>query len=207
MKVLNLYAGIGGNRKLWRGVDVVAVENNKHVAAIYQEFFPDDFVLVMDAHKYLLDHHKEFDFIWSSPPCPTHTVFNFLNNIREEQGIQPKYPDMKLYEEILFLKYWFKGKWVVENVKSYYDPLILPQVSGRHYFWTNFWIDNLKIHNKVRNDKDITLEVKMRDMNIIVKNFHNYKKDKRTLLNNCIEPELGLDIFKAAFKNKQLTIA
>ena len=32
MKVLNLYAGIGGNRKLWKDVEVTAVENNKEIA-------------------------------------------------------------------------------------------------------------------------------------------------------------------------------
>ena len=47
---------------------------------------------------------------------------------------------------------------------------------------------------------------------IIVKNFHNYKHDKRTLLNNCVEPELGLHIFNRAFdiiekekKHKQIS--
>lgn len=29
IKVLNLYAGIGGNRKLWEGVEVTAVEQLK----------------------------------------------------------------------------------------------------------------------------------------------------------------------------------
>ena len=40
MKVLNLYAGIGGNRKLWQDVDVTAVELNPQIAKIYQDFFP-----------------------------------------------------------------------------------------------------------------------------------------------------------------------
>jgi len=38
LKVLNLYAGIGGNRKLWRDVDVIAVEINPEIAKIYQDF-------------------------------------------------------------------------------------------------------------------------------------------------------------------------
>ena len=71
LKVLNLYAGIGGNRKLWTNVDVTAIEINSEIAKIYQDFFPDDKVIIGDAHKYLLEHYKEFDFIWSSPPCPT----------------------------------------------------------------------------------------------------------------------------------------
>lgn len=66
LKILNLYAGIGGNRKLW-GDDheVTAVENVQAIADIYAQLFPNDTVIVGDAHQYLLDHHKEFDFIRS----------------------------------------------------------------------------------------------------------------------------------------------
>lgn len=63
MKILNLYAGIGGNRKLWGNEhDIVAVEYDTKIAKIYQDFFPDDKVIVADAHQYLLEHYKEFDF-------------------------------------------------------------------------------------------------------------------------------------------------
>ena len=31
MKVLNLYAGIGGNRKLWTDVEITAVEYNQKI--------------------------------------------------------------------------------------------------------------------------------------------------------------------------------
>ena len=51
IKVLNLYAGIGGNRKLWENVDVTAVEWKPEIAVIYQDFFPDDKVIITDAHK------------------------------------------------------------------------------------------------------------------------------------------------------------
>lgn len=73
MKVLNLYACLGGNRLLWKDCEVTAVELDPELARLYQERFPDDKVIVTDAHQYLLDHYKEFDFIWSSPPCPTHS--------------------------------------------------------------------------------------------------------------------------------------
>lgn len=68
MKVLNLYAGIGGNRKLWTDVEVTAVELDKKVAQVYKDNFPKDEVIVEDAHEFLLKNYKEFDFIWSSPP-------------------------------------------------------------------------------------------------------------------------------------------
>ena len=51
-KVLNLYAGIGGNRKLWENVDVTAVEINPNIANIYNDFFPNDKIIVDDAHQY-----------------------------------------------------------------------------------------------------------------------------------------------------------
>ena len=75
LKVLNLYAGIGGNRKLWEGVEVTAVEINPEVSQIYQDHFPDDIVITGDAHQYLIEHYKEFDFIWSSPQCRSHSKF------------------------------------------------------------------------------------------------------------------------------------
>ena len=78
MKILNLYACLGGNRYKWGNEhDITAVEWDKELAKMYQERFPSDKVIVADAHQYLLDHYKEFDFIWSSPPCPTHSTFQF----------------------------------------------------------------------------------------------------------------------------------
>lgn len=135
IKILNLYAGIGGNRKLWSGdIMVTAVEINPEIAKIYQDFFPNDKVIVTDAHQYLLEHYKEFDFIWSSPPCITHTRIN-------KNFGRVRFVDLKLYEEIIFLQSWFKGKFCVENVIPYYKPLIPYQQIDRHYYWCNFRID------------------------------------------------------------------
>jgi len=136
MKILNLYACLGGNRYKWNEVkediEVTAVEWDEELAKLYQERFPNDTVIVADAHQYLLEHYKDFDFIWSSPPCPTHSVTNhFLN----AQGIE-RFPDMKLYEEIIFLDTFFKGKYCIENVIPYYEPLIRANKRGRHLYWT-----------------------------------------------------------------------
>jgi len=194
MKILNLYCGIGGNRKLWRDEHkITAVEIDENIAKIYKDLYPNDEVIVGDAHKYLLEHYKEFDFIWSSPPCPTHSRMNFL--LQNKKDFKLRFPDMKLYEEIIFLKQWFKGSWLIENVRSYYKPLIEPQEIQSHYFWSNLDIpDTDMVREKVRNDKGQTLKVKMEQQGIFIDNFHNYKGDKRTLLNNCIEPELGKHI-------------
>jgi DNA (cytosine-5)-methyltransferase 1 len=139
MKILNLYAGIGGNRELWGDEHkITAVEIDPKIAEEYKQKFPNDDVIITDAHQYLIEHYEKFDFIWSSPPCPTHSrMRNLKNNCKE---CIKKYPDMKLYEEILYLKHFFKGKWVVENVISWYNPLIPPVTSGNHYFWGNIHI-------------------------------------------------------------------
>ena len=195
MKILNLYAGVGGNRKLWSNDhEITAVEYDQSISAIYKDLYPQDNVIVDDAHDYLITNFKQFDFIWSSPPCPTHSRMNFLLNQKETFTL--KYPDMKLYEEIIILQTFFKGYFVVENVKSYYDPLITPQETGGHYFWANFDIPKIDTRKKVRNDKGYTLAKKMEEKNIYIDNFHGYKGDKRTLLNNAIESELGLAILK-----------
>jgi DNA (cytosine-5)-methyltransferase 1 len=147
MRILNLYACLGGNRFKWDevsrdlGIDieVTAVELDEELAILYQERFPNDKVIVTDAHQYLLDHYKEFDFIWSSPPCPSHSRARYWNSSNYETTTKPIYPDLKLYEEILFLQHYFKtGKYVVENVIPYYEPLIQAKKRGRHLYWTNF---------------------------------------------------------------------
>lgn len=198
MRILNLYAGVGGNRKLWGDEhEIVAVENDPAIAKIYQDLYPNDRVVVGDAHEFLVKHFREFDFIWSSPPCPTHSRINFMKHMQKNI----RFPDMKLYEEIILLKQWFKGDWVVENVRSYYKPLIEPQELQSHYFWSNFSIEDTgRAREKVRNDKGQTLAIKMEQQGIFIDDFHGYKGDKRTLLNNCVEPELGLHILKESKK-------
>jgi DNA (cytosine-5)-methyltransferase 1 len=212
MKVLNLYAGIGGNRKLWGNVEVTAVEIVPEIAKIYQESFPQDKVIIADAHQYLLDHYKEFEFIWSSPPCPTHSRTNlFLHG----QG-KIRYPEMGLYQEIIFLQTWAKCKWVVENVISYYEPLIKPQVCGRHFVWSNFFIPNLK-----DNDVQIgTFNRKASKMAQAVEYVQGTKerygfsirgnsipnKCKRQIMRNLVKPIVGLHIFNCAFKEKQIIL-
>ena len=144
MRILNLYAGIGGNRKFWNevipGAKVTAVELDKKIAKVYQEFNPNDEIIITDAHEYLLNNYENFDFIWSSPPCQSHS--KMMKATRHKIN---KYPEMSLYQEIIFLQNFFKGKWIVENVKPYYKPLIEPTKQiGRHLFWSNFNLDQIE---------------------------------------------------------------
>lgn len=196
MKVLNLYAGIGGNRKLWKDVDVTAVEYNEEIAAIYQEYFPEDKVIVGDAHEYLLKHYREFDFIWSSCPCQTHSRARFWGSVGDGK-IKPAYPDAKLWQEIIFLKHFAKCKYVVENVKPYYEPFLLPDAEiGRHLFWSNFTIrTNVDFMDADINRGNIESYQELHGFDIKDRKI-NHRKDQ--ILRNCVNPELGLYILEQA---------
>ena len=200
MKILNLYAGIGGNRKLWKDVEVTAVELNSEIAQIYSDFFPNDEIIIGDAHQYLLDNYNKYDFIWSSPPCQSHSSFR-QNICVRYRGTKPKYPDMKLYQEILFLKYNAECKWVVENVKPYYEPLLPAKLIQRHLFWSNFNIENIYIEKD--NIRSAQIQDLQKKLNI---DLSNYKlKNKRQILRNCVEPELALHILNQAKDIKPIT--
>ena len=192
MKILNLYAGIGGNRKLWGDEhQITAVEYDPKIAEIYKDFFPNDTVIVGDAHKYLEEHYMEFDFIWSSPPCPSHSRVRKATTHQNK----PIFPDMKLYEEILFLQGYFKGKYCVENVRSWYEPLVKPQELALHYFWANFEIHPIKITSR-QHDGGIEKLQELKGFNL--DGFKNI--DKRKILRNCVEPETGKHILDSLIK-------
>jgi len=206
MKILNLYAGIGGNRKLWGDEhEVTAVENVPEIAKIYQDFFPNDKIIICDAHQYLLEHFDEFDFIWSSPPCPTHSKLR-KSFIGTKCGAKPTYPDMKLYEEILLLQGYFKSKWVVENVISWYNPLIKPYKLERHYFWSNFPLPKVKIDDgkiqitggKNKENDKIQVERLQKEFNLNLDKYNLSLSRKRLLLRNCVNPKTSLHILELA---------
>lgn len=205
MRILNLYANIGGNRKLWGDEhEITAVEIDPKLAQIYKDFWPNDMVVVGDAHQYLLDHYEEFDFIWSSPPCPTHSQVGRLrafnkHNQATGQYSPAKYPDMALYQEILLLKHYFKGKWCVENVVAYYIPLIPPIAFGKHWFWSNFYIPTIATDDRgMGNDENVNERSAKLGFDLT-----KYKGiDKRLAIRDCTEPELGKHILDYAMKNE-----
>ncbi len=198
MRILNLYAGLGGNRKLWAGCEVTAVEMDPRIAAVYSRLNPRDTVIVGDAHQYLLDHSGEFDFIWSSPPCQTHS--------RMAKGTRHKltrYVDMSLYQEILYLQHFYKGRWVVENVIPFYEPLIPGYVVGRHMYWANFYVGNYSEPKPVDfiNLANLAGKKKLMDWlgihyeeNIYYGNNHCPAQ----ILRNCVHPNEGLAIMERA---------
>ena len=188
---MNLYSGIGGNRKLWQNVEVTAVEQNAKIAEIYSDFFPNDNIIIGDAHEYLIKHFAEYDFVWTSPPCPTHSRLRTL-----QQNIV--YPDMRLYSEILVLQNFAKGFYVVENVLPYYEPLIKPQILHRHAFWTNFQLHYKEFPKlktcKIGKEREVL-------QNATGFNLDKYTGvDKRLLLRNAVLPELGQHVFNCALR-------
>lgn len=206
IKILNLYACLGGNRYKWDEVsdnlEITAVELDSELARLYQERFPNDIVIAADAHQYLLDKYKEYDFIWTSPPCPTHSKVRVMQ--KNKDFYIPKYPDMKLYEEIIFLDEHFKGKYVVENVIPYYEPLIPAKKRGRHLYWTNFNLPN-KVDRK--EGKGIMCGQINDELNKLCE-FHEIDKDflmsykgqqsKTKIIRNLVDFEVGKTILETA---------
>jgi DNA (cytosine-5)-methyltransferase 1 len=202
LKILNLYSGIGGNRKLWQNVEVTAVEYDKDIAMVYKDLFPNDEVLVMDAHEYLQENYMKYDFIWSSPPCQTHSQIRYNIGFvadRKYDKVKAVYPDMKLYQEIIFLDNYFNGLWVVENTIPFYTPLIPAKKSGGHLWWSNFRISNIQHGN--RNHRGGTVETLQQRKLLDISKYNI--QNKRQILRNCVEPEVGLHILNCArMKNK-----
>jgi len=188
MRILNLYAGIGGNRKLWKGHEVTAVEYSKELAEVYKQWYPNDKVIVGDAIEYLMNNWRDYDFIWASPPCQTHSKMRYLASKRGSYA--PKLPDMSLYSLIVWLKHFCKDKfWIVENVVPYYEPLIKPEVKlDRHLIWSNFSISKKEFvkplvkHQKVSGTTD-RYGISLKGIKL--------KQRKDQVIRNCVNPSMG----------------
>jgi DNA (cytosine-5)-methyltransferase 1 len=202
IKVLNLYACLGGNRLKWDDVadiEVTAIELDSELAKLYEERFPNDRVIVTDAHQYLLDYYKEFDFIWSSPPCPSHSKSRFWGS--KGGQCKPVYPDMTLYQEIILLKNFSlpNQKWVVENVTPYYEPLIPAKKRGRHLYWTNFNLPSVLSSRYdvagTREKEEVKKLCEFHDYD-----FRKYKGEQRLnkIARNLVDYEAGKTIFETA---------
>lgn len=201
MRIFNGHAGIGGNRAAWgEKHEVTACELDPAIAGVYAERFPNDRMIVGDVMEHLVEHFADYDFIWLSPPCPTHGQYRYNVGVRAK-GYAPVIPDMTgLYGAIVFLQHHFRGLWAVENVKPYYEPLIAPTaILQRHLVWSNFPIDAREFA-----PKGIRTKSKLSDFDDMGLSLDGSGiKNKRQVFRNAVDPELGrhvLDAAKAARK-------
>ena len=199
MKILNLYSGVGGNRKLWNEVfpnaEITSLESDIEIGKVYSQLFPKDKLILGDAHEYLLNNYQNYDIVWSSPPCQSHSRM-----IRSGKNRAPRYPDMKLYEEIILLQNNFTGIYVVENVIPYYGELIPAQKIGRHLFWSNVNLNGVSDVVRPKNFiNQTTLQGREHLMAWLGFDFDKvlyYEKNHcpAQVLRNCVHPKLGKDI-------------
>ena len=202
IKILNLYACLGGNRYKWNEVhdeiEVTAVELDPALAELYQQRFPNDKMVIADAHQYLLEYYHQFDFIWTSPPCPSHSRARFWNSSNIETNTKPVYPDLKLYEEVIFLQNYFHGKYVVENVIPYYQPLIPAQKRGRHLYWANFTLPMNLSERRVKISMEKNEMQKLCDFHDYDFRQYNGSQRKKKIARNLVDYEAGKTIFQTA---------
>ncbi len=205
IKILNAYSSLGGNRYKWDEVakeanveiEVTAIELDEELAKLYQERFPNDKVIITDAHKFIKERYSEFSIIWTSPGCPSHSKARYW--AFGANGKMPIYPDMKLYEEIIFLQYHFKGKYCVENVIPYYEPMLNPKKRDRHLYWTNF-----NLPNKLSDRHFKGLSSAENEVNKLCEfhdfDFRRYKGTQRLnkIARNLVDYEAGRTILETA---------
>lgn len=210
-KILNLYACLGGNRYKWDEVakeanvnlEVTAIELDSELARMYKERFPNDVVLVEDAHKFLLENYQNYDFIWTSPPCPSHSRIRYGQAKSGRENYKAVFPDLKLYEEIIFLESYFKGKYVVENVIPFYEPLIQAKKRGRHLYWTNFNLPN-SLNERKNPAKFIESGSKPNELfHEIDLSSYKGKQRKDKIACNLVDYEAGRTILETVFNIKR----
>jgi DNA (cytosine-5)-methyltransferase 1 len=203
-KILNLFAGLGGNSKNWdrNMYEITAVEIDPKIARVYQENNPNDIVVVGDAMEFLKNNREGYDIAWVSPPCQKHS--RMMKATRHDVA---DFFDATLYQCIIFLDNFFKGKWVVENVKPYYKPLIEPTcVMGRHLFWANFPIMAIESPNikGFITSGTVAESQKLKDWLGIQYEGNLYYKGNHCpsqVLRNCVHPRVGEHILNELENN------
>jgi DNA (cytosine-5)-methyltransferase 1 len=118
--------------------------------------------------------------------------------IKQGGGILPRYPNMELYQEIIFLTHFFRGQWCIENVIGYYEPLITPTGIAKHYVWSNFYIRAYQIKSRGHHNR---IEAAQQKKGFYIEHYGGI--DKEQVLRNCVEPELGLHILNSARKENE----
>lgn len=202
VSVLNAYAGIGGNRHLWPADwEITAVELDPRVAAEYARRYPADRVLVEDAHAFVLEHSGDFDAVWSSPPCPTHSRLAKVNASRRGHALNP---DPRLWAEIEYLRD-AGSAYVVENVHVYYPPPIPPDlVTQRHWYWTSTPPLALSTLSGTSILSPNTTALQFATAYGLPALPHRAVANGRKAMRNAVVPIEGLEVAQAAFNPAEI---
>lgn len=198
MKILNLYAGLGGNRTLWSRIySITAVENNDRRAEIYAKRFPNDEIIVRDVKEFLYTTDlTQFDLIWLSPPCKTHSQMNRFHKGR------PKIPRL---DEIFGVQIWlerlvkYPGHWVMENVYPEYGIQNLVGcfivTLDKNVFWSSFPIDRKRFrpikpgHGSLNNSTTMREEREKLIQNFMLTDIEDMISLEE--IRNCVDPRIG----------------
>lgn len=178
---------------------MTAVELDERIAKVYQAQHPNDKVIVGDAHQFLLENFAAFDFIWSSPPCQTHSRMN-----KGTRHKTRRYFDATLWQEIIFLQNFSESLWLVENVVPYYSPLVEPiHQIGRHLFWSNFPIvaEEIPQPSNFINRADLAGKKALMEwlgIHFEENIYYGTNHCPAQILRNCVHPKLGEQIFQSA---------
>ena len=206
MRVLDLYAGLGGSDKGIRSVlekkgidyEYVAIEIDPKVAEAHRKNNPGSRVIVADALSWLPEV-KNFDFVWASPPCKTHSKWNMVWASRREK--HPK-PDPTLW----FLIREFRSlgiNFVVENVDPYYKDPCKPTIKiGRHQFWTSFPIKKFDFISREKPFPEMTIRDWLQYHQL--ETVEGKAQDKRQALRNCTHYSIAAGIFEQFLEPKIL---
>ena len=227
MKILNLYSGLGGNRRLWGNEhQITSIEYDTRIAYYYHKMYPNDEVIVGDATEYLLNsinsRNLDYDLVWYSSPCPTHSSM-----VKTHWGLgwNIRFPDLtKLFGPLILLKYFYPNtKVCCENVEPWYQ-IRIPGINriklGRHTFWTNLNIPKKNFPRKrlqgdrvKRRDTYCKLPIeKLIEMHHIDKNYlkqikgsHKNHDLRGQIVRNCVDSDIGKYILDCATNKKKQT--
>jgi len=127
--------------------------------------------------------------------------------IKSGKNRKPRYTDLSLYELIMFLRQYHKGKWIVENVKPYYKPFIEPTAElGRHLVWSNFDISDFEVPspkgfitktntagaNQLKEWLGIHYEGNL---------YYEGNHCPAQVLRNCLHPKVGQHVYNEMLKS------
>lgn len=204
MKILNLYCGLGGNRRGWPPGDyVTAVDIDPGVLGEYEKAFPQDQCVLDDAHEFLRLNFREYDAIWSSPPCQSHSRMSRVNYGRHAFTA---YPDFRLYEEVVFLQANCEAPWIVENVVPFYRMPIRGEIRGRHVFWSNKYVPQFTV--KGLDPTVCTRRELAKELGFDYEgNIYQGSNDPLKVMRNCVHPEIGRIIYEEVFVDSSVDLA